>query len=29
MSSIELKALPLDGQLVVLPPDMDENRNSK
>ena len=29
--SIELKAFPIDGRLVVLPPDIDENnsRNGK
>src|SRR5580658_9864591 len=27
--SIELKAFPMDGRLVVLPPDTDDNRNSK
>jgi hypothetical protein len=25
--SIELKAFPVDGRLVVLPPDNDDNRN--
>jgi hypothetical protein len=25
--SIELRAFPVDGRLVVLPPDNDENRN--
>jgi hypothetical protein len=25
--SIELKAFPIDGRLVVLPPDSDDNRN--
>jgi hypothetical protein len=25
--SIELKAFPVDGRLVVLPPDTDDNRN--
>jgi hypothetical protein len=25
--SIELKAFPIDGRLVALPPDSDENRN--
>ena len=25
--SIELKAFPVDGRLVVLPPDSDDNRN--
>jgi hypothetical protein len=27
--SIELKAFPVDGRLVVLPPDTDDNRNGK
>ena len=27
--SIELRAFPIDGRLVVLPPDTDENRNGK
>jgi hypothetical protein len=27
--SIELKAFPIDGRLVVLPPDNDDNRNNK
>jgi hypothetical protein len=27
--NIELKALPMDGRLVVLPPDPDDNRNGK
>jgi hypothetical protein len=27
--SIELKAFPIDGRLVVLPPDQDDNRNNK
>jgi hypothetical protein len=27
--SIELKAFPMDGRLVALPPDTDDNRNSK
>jgi hypothetical protein len=25
--SIELKAFPVDGRLIVLPPDTDDNRN--
>jgi hypothetical protein len=27
--SIELKAFPIDGRLVVLPPDADDSRNGK
>jgi hypothetical protein len=27
--SIELKAFPVDGRLVVLPPDTDDSRNTK
>jgi hypothetical protein len=27
--SIELRAFPIDGRLVALPPDTDDNRNSK
>ena len=27
--SVELKAFPIDGHLVVLPPDMDDNRSNK
>jgi hypothetical protein len=27
--NIELKALPMDGRLVLLPPDPDDNRNGK
>jgi hypothetical protein len=27
--SIELKAFPIDGRLVVLPPDNDDNRSNK
>jgi hypothetical protein len=27
--SIELKAFPVDGRLVVLPPDPDDNRSNK
>jgi hypothetical protein len=27
--NIELKALPMDGRLVVLPPDPDDNRIGK
>jgi hypothetical protein len=27
--SIELKAFPMDGRLVVLPPDNDDNRSNK
>jgi hypothetical protein len=27
--SIELKAFPIHGRLVVLPPDNDDNRNNK
>jgi hypothetical protein len=27
--SIELKAVPLDGRLVILPPDNDDNRSNK
>jgi hypothetical protein len=27
--SIELKAFPIDGRLVVLPPDTDDSRNGK
>jgi hypothetical protein len=27
--SIELKAFPIDGRLVVLPPDTDDNRSNK
>jgi hypothetical protein len=27
--SIELRAFPIDGRLVALPPDTDDNRNGK
>jgi hypothetical protein len=27
--SVELKAFPIDGRLVVLPPDTDDSRNGK